>query len=281
MKQLILSLLLCISGTIVQGQLLKDKFFNWTTTRPPILDTLVIDTTYSLYIRSICRTEYNDNQAPVRVTVVKSDCQETSDTTVLIERQYLYYSAANHTAIFIMLLPNYPRHENGPPTYNMPEIRDARVVNLWNANCFLFGKVDARMDTISFRRWNNAGWDKWVIKMDEKDRSIRIEGALELTPGKKPIYRTVSANLSLSVTYHLAPTRYPMNVDGTMFNEACQNCRLQQVFYYEARKKAAYRLHIPYSSCSPRELAGNVTLYFEGKKGRSSRIPFDPQDLFD
>lgn len=276
MKSLAQILLLPLSMYLSGCGFIKPRIFNNDQEIPRTARSYTMDSTYRLYIREICRA---DNATRCRIngqSIVRNECHLLDTPNVLVERQYLYYSPVRRNVVFIMLIPNYPVYHNGAPTFNMPQIRNPPVVNVWNANCFLFGRMSASADTIYFKKWKSTDHDKWVVHLDANEESIEILGAND--PEESDQINRVADNLAVNVVYRLAPSVYPMRVDGTMFRHHDAPHDLKQVFYYEEMKKDKYGFYIPYEDCP--DSVARCGMRFNGIKGRNSRLPYDISSFF-
>jgi hypothetical protein len=240
----------------------------------PASPSFSLDATYRLYMRSICRAAASTPLLVNGVSELRDECHLIPAPNILIERQYLYYSATYRIALFIMLRPNYPRHHNGVPTYEMTEIRNQPVVNLWNANCFLFGNVNAAGDRITFQKWEAGVTDTWGITIDPLGNYVEVTSATEGSKNGPGNPLVVGNELAVNVVYRLVTPSYPMNVNGQMFDPSFLKQSLVQKFVYEACKKRRYWLYVPYTA-NP-----SLGIRFFGKKSRDSRLPYDVQGFF-
>jgi hypothetical protein len=258
---------------------IKPKVFTWHRS-VPATNSIVIDSTYQLYIRSICRDAERSKLMINGVSVFRNECHLVDTPNVLIERQYLYYSPVHRISIFIMLLPNYPRGNNGLPMFDLPTIRNAPVVNLWNANCILFGKMNEGNNQISFKHWNNLLYDTWDVHVDPNGDFVDVLAVTERKKGHAPVTMHVAAELAVNVVYRRVDPVYSMNVDGTMFKkQAGKKCTLEQRLFYEETGGHGYCLTIPYVSCGI-PIDRNKGIAFKGKKNSRSRLSYDVGPFF-
>jgi hypothetical protein len=245
----------------------------------PRVPFFTIDTTYKLYVRSICRDAARSSALVNGLSVFRNECHLVDTPNVLIERQYLYYSQVHRTAVFIMLLPNYPRWHNGTPKFDLPAIRNKPVVNLWNANCFLFGRMNENGNQIQFKHWDSRLVDDWEVQIDPLGQFIEITGVTERSKKTPNTLLRVADHLAVNVVYRLVSPTYPMNLDGkALGNPKLDSCGMEQRFYYKD-KKDGYLLYIPYIACSF-PVAPGQGIVFKGTKDRGTRLPYDVRDFF-
>jgi hypothetical protein len=179
-----------------------------------------------------------------------------------------------------MLIPNYPDRHNNSPMFNRTEIRNVQKVNLWNANCFLFGSIENENTLIRFKHWKDPVFDDWHISVDPSGLYIEVTGVTQRNDKNQGGYLPVSGNLAVNVIYRLASSTYRMNVDDAfLHNSVTISYELEQRFYFAEQKKDSYRLYVPYQEF-PITSGTKNGISFYGRKARNSRLPYDVSSFF-
>lgn len=247
-------------------------------------EKITLDSTYTLYIRKICGRFASRRSDPVRLWAGRAECDLDTSYNMLTEIQYLYYSAARRQLIFIMFIPNYPFQENRPYRFNRPDVRNTPVVNLWHANCFLFGKLNSTGDQVMFKSWASHNsqpyFITWDLRIAPDESTVEILAVSDLNSKKEFVRREVAGALAVNVRYHRAPSPYPLHLTSIKRSGNSKECNMEQVFYYRNRKDG-YSFYIPYTSCTHRDVKPRDALKFKGMKTWGSRLPFDPTPCFD
>ncbi|WP_316844897.1 hypothetical protein [Pedobacter psychrodurus] len=154
------------------------------------IDSIVIDETYTLYIRAICREKPEDGfyakKSPNKpASVVKCDCEDQSITykKERQEIQYLLISEKNDRVIYITTIP--PRVYAGMLTYQNNLFNIPNFVNINYFNTFFFGSLgngELLFQTKNRKeaRSNNQNINfKWAYHLSDKGNYLEIDRLIE------------------------------------------------------------------------------------------------------
>lgn len=157
------------------------------------VEPFVLDNTYDLYIRQVCRKKFNgdfyDSGNPKNVAAVtRCNCEElpTDQTPERMEIEYVFYSAAHKSFIFISTIPPYIDNASGTRvnTYDMPLYnKHINYANINYFNHFQFGTVSGSI--IKFHPKSKDDADEYTIEFSS-DRNVLTYESVFIKNDKRP-----------------------------------------------------------------------------------------------
>jgi hypothetical protein len=154
------------------------------------IDSMVIDKTYTLYMREICREKpedgfYHKNNPNKPASVVKCDCEDQSITyeKERQEIQYLLISERHDRVIYITTIP--PRVKSDTLTYQNHLFDIPNFVNINYFNTFFFGslgKGELLFKTINPKEVRNNNQNinfKWEYHISNEGKYLEIDKIIE------------------------------------------------------------------------------------------------------
>jgi hypothetical protein len=134
------------------------------------LDRITLDSNYKLYTRIICRPApakdfYSPPKLRKRANASANwcNCEGTTTDQEVVERDYLLINRLTGKVIYITPYPIYD--ENYMLLYNRTVFQTNTFINLWYANMFHFGKIEADGSTIKFKSFKGSIQDD-IVKIN-------------------------------------------------------------------------------------------------------------------
>jgi hypothetical protein len=157
------------------------------------VETLHIDSSYQLYVRSICRPTkpaqrfYTGGSPNAAAAVGRCDCAELAVPLAgeQLEIQYLLLSRQQGKLIYITGLPPYL--VNGESHFDRPLSRLEEFANLQEMNTFFFGELQPGSSPSAFRviLWHKAakisplgatlGQEEWLFTVDPSGEWLTLD----------------------------------------------------------------------------------------------------------
>jgi len=172
----------------------EDNFKQITTdSKRYEVQTFVLDNTYDLYIRQICRKKFDgdfyDSGNPKNVAAVtRCNCEEmpTGQTPERMEIQYVFYSKTHQRFIFISTIPPYIDHTKGTRvnTYDMALYNQhINYANINYFNHFLFGTVKG--SNVTFKPTSDDSPDEYTLGFSPDGKVLTYE-SVYIKNNKRP-----------------------------------------------------------------------------------------------
>jgi len=170
--------LVLVTLSLASCMTLKSKYFTYYNDslfeqdrKQGYVDSIVLDKSYSLFVREICRKKpiagfYTSRNPGYSAAVEKCDCQDPSIgyPKERQEIQYLFVSKERGQVVFITTFP--PAILDGKMTYDMPMFDNDSFVNINYFNTFLFGTLKNGVISFSIR-------DPERVRVDSRDADFR------------------------------------------------------------------------------------------------------------